>query len=111
MAKFRFILWLVEWLLAQSEFNFVWDEGNQKKSQEKHGVSVLEIEEVFESSEALRALGEQISPQVDEPRFGVLGITKTARHLFVCFNSRHRYSNYFCPRYEQKGEETLWRIM
>ena len=39
-------------------------------------------------SDALRALGEQVSPETDEPRFGVLGITKLGRHLFVCFTLR-----------------------
>jgi uncharacterized DUF497 family protein len=88
MAKFRFIEWLVEWLFSQEVFCFVWDSGNRSKSFEKHRVSIDEIEEVFEMSDALRALGEQVSPAADEPRFGVLGITKSGRHVFVCFTVR-----------------------
>ena len=88
MAKFRFVLWLVEWLLSQENFHFVWDQGNKTKSHEKHNVTVEEIEEVFEISEAMRSLGEQVSPEAEEPRFGILGITKSGRHLFVCFTLR-----------------------
>ncbi len=108
VAKFKFILWLVEWLLAQSEFHFVWDEGNRNKSQDKHGVSVLEIEEVFEASEALRALGEQVSPIVEEPRFGVLGITKSARHLFVCFTIRGTGVRIISARDMNKKERKIY---
>jgi uncharacterized DUF497 family protein len=39
-------------------------------------------------NEALRALGEQTNPETDEPRFGILGVTKSGRHLFVCFTLR-----------------------
>jgi uncharacterized DUF497 family protein len=88
VAKFRFVQWLVEWLFSQNGFYFVWDQGNKTKSKEKHDVTVEEIEEVFEMNEALRALGEQISPEANEPRFGILGVTKSGRHLFVCFTLR-----------------------
>ena len=27
-------------------------------------------------------------PQTPEPRFGVLGVTKAGRHLFICFTIR-----------------------
>ena len=88
MAKFRFIQWLVEWLLSQGNFQFEWDLGNQTKSHQKHKVTSDEIEDVFSMPEAIRALGEQTSPEVHEPRFGILGVTKKGRHLFICFTLR-----------------------
>ena len=47
-----------------------------------------EIEQVFLIAEAIRALGEQTSPTISEPRFGILGVTKKGRHLFICFTLR-----------------------
>ena len=47
MARFRFLAWLVDWLLLQNGFRFDWDEGNQTKSAEQHSVSCEEAEEVF----------------------------------------------------------------
>lgn len=57
-----------------------------RQSNEKppnHKVTSNEIEEVFSMPEAIRALGEQTSPEVHEPRFGILGVTKKGRYLFV----------------------------
>lgn len=88
MAHFRFITWLLDWVLSQTEFIFIWDAGNQTKSLEKHRVTCLEAEEVFEQTEAMRVLGEQVSPPVSEPRYGILGLTKSGRHLFICFTVR-----------------------
>ena len=36
MAHFKFLQWLADWILAQEGFSFEWDEGNIKKSLEKH---------------------------------------------------------------------------
>lgn len=88
MAHFKFVQWLVEWILAQSSFSFEWDAGNKIKSHEKHGVTSEEAEEVFEQIEAIRALGEQVSPPVSELRLGILGLTKSGRHVFICFTIR-----------------------
>ncbi len=88
MAHFRFVAWLAEWILAQNEFRYEWDEGNETKSLKKHGITCIEAEEVFEQNEAIRILGEQVSPSVDEPRFGLLGVTKSGRHVFVVFAIR-----------------------
>lgn len=88
MAEFRFIDWLVDWLLNQETFVFDWDDGNKTKSESKHGVSCEEAESVFEQIEAVRALGEQISQKPKEPRYGILGITNDGRHVFICFTLR-----------------------
>jgi len=88
MAKFRFIEWLIEWLESQKGFSFEWDEGNSSKSLLKHGVSCDEAESVFYQPETIRVLGEQVSPRVDEPRYGLFGLTITGRAVFVCFTMR-----------------------
>jgi uncharacterized DUF497 family protein len=88
MAHFRFVGWLAEWILVQTGFHFEWDEGNRLKSIRKHGVTCAEAEEVFEQNEAIRVLGEQSSPPVPEPRFGILGITRAGRHMFIAFAIR-----------------------
>ena len=88
MAKFRFIDWLVDWVLTQGAFTFEWDTGNETKSVQKHGITRDEAESVFDQPEAIRALGEQVSPKVGEPRFGILGVTTTGKKVFVCFTLR-----------------------
>jgi uncharacterized DUF497 family protein len=88
MARFRFLAWLVDWLLLQPSFQFDWDDGNQTKSADKHGVSCAEAEEVFAARESAVALGEQVSPAAREPRYGILGVTRAGRRLFVCFTLR-----------------------
>jgi uncharacterized DUF497 family protein len=108
VAKFRFIQWLVEWLLSQDAFQFVWDVGNKTKSFDKHKVTLGEIEEVFEMNEAIRALGEQVSPEPDEPRFGILGITKSGRHLFICFTLRANGIRIISARNMNKKERKLY---
>ena len=108
MAKFRFIQWLVEWLVSQEVFQFAWDLGNNSKSLDKHKVTIEEIEEIFEMNEALRALGEQVNPEADEPRFGVLGITKIGRHLFVCFTLRATGIRIISARDMNKKERKLY---
>ena len=55
---------------------------------EKHGVSIEEAESVFEQKEAIRVLGEQIEPPVREARYGILGVTRWRKFVFVCFTIR-----------------------
>jgi len=33
-------------------------------------------------------IGRQISPKVNEPRFGLFGLTLTGKRVFVCFTMR-----------------------
>jgi uncharacterized DUF497 family protein len=108
MAKFRFIQWLVEWLLSQESFQFEWDQGNRTKSQQKHKVALEEIEEVFAMAEAIRALGEQFKPAAPEPRFGILGVTKQGRHLFICFTLRGSGIRVISSREMSKKERKLY---
>ncbi len=88
MAKFLFIEWLIDWLEQQKSFKFEWDDGNTNKSKAKHGVTCDEAESVFSNKEAILALGEQVSPKVNETRYGVYGLTITGRLVFLCFTLR-----------------------
>ena len=47
MAKFHFIQWLISFLEASDFFIFDWDSGNSMKSEEKHGVTIEQIESCF----------------------------------------------------------------
>jgi uncharacterized DUF497 family protein len=65
---------------------FDWDEGNSRKSDDKHGVSQAEAEQVF-FSEPLLLLGD-MEHSMGEPRFHALGRTDTGRFLHVTFTLR-----------------------
>jgi len=108
MAKFQFVDWLVDWILAQSEFAFDWDEGNKTKSIQKHGIHAEEAESVFQQIEAIRALGEQINPVADEPRFGILGLTTTGKFVFMCFTLRATGIRIVSIREMNKKERKLY---
>lgn len=88
MAAFRFVQWIMDWIENQTHFSFEWDLGNRTKNFIKHGITVREAESVFEELDAIRVLGEQISPKVNEPRYGILGLTSDLKHVFVCFTIR-----------------------
>ncbi len=65
---------------------FEWDEGNQNKNREKHGVSNQEVEEVFFNLPVV------ISPDQghskNEPRYLILGQTDRQRKLSIIFTLR-----------------------
>ena len=64
---------------------FEWDDGNSRKSVEKHSVSQAEAEQVF-LNEPLLAEDEEHS--VTEQRFHALGRTDSGRRLHVTFTLR-----------------------
>lgn len=108
MAKFRFIEWLVDWFLEQEVFTFEWDEGNNTKSLEKHGITCEDAESVFDQLEAIRALGEQTTPRVNEPRYGIFGITTTGKSVFVCFTLRGAGIRIISAREMNRKERELY---
>lgn len=65
---------------------FEWDEGNARKSVEKHGVSQAEAEQVFLNEPLL--IVEDPSHSQAEPRFHALGVTDRGRRLHVTFTLR-----------------------
>lgn len=112
MAAFRFIQWLVDWIENQSHFAFEWDLGNRTKNFVKHGITIPQAESVFDHPEAIRVLGEQVQPSVNEPRYGILGLTSEFEHVFVCFYDPWiRHPDYSHSANEQEGEEILCRAM
>ena len=65
---------------------FEWDEGNARKSAEKHGVSQAEAEQVFLNEPLL--IVEDPGHSQSEPRFHALGKTDRGRRLHVTFTLR-----------------------
>jgi uncharacterized DUF497 family protein len=108
MAMFRFIQWLFDWMENQNSFAFEWDLGNRTKNIAKHGITISEAESVFEQIEAIRVLGEQVSPKVNEPRYGLLGLTSDLKHVFVCFTIRGSGIRIIHVRKMNKKERRLY---
>jgi hypothetical protein len=65
---------------------FDWDDGNSRKSTDKHGVSQAEAEQVFLNEPVL--LLEDVRHSMDEPRFHALGRTDEGRRLHISFTLR-----------------------
>jgi uncharacterized DUF497 family protein len=65
---------------------FDWDEGNSRKSVERHGVSQAEAEQVFRDPRLLVSSDDKHS--VWEPRFHALGTTEAGRSRQVTFTLR-----------------------
>jgi len=64
---------------------FDWDDGNARKSLDKHNVSQAEAEQVF-ASEPL--LAEDTEHSQSEVRYRALGETSEGRRLYVTFTLR-----------------------
>ena len=67
--------------------SFQWDEGNARKSEERHGVSQPEAEQVFVNEPLLIVHNFQHSQS--EQRYNALGRTATGRLLHVTFTLRN----------------------
>jgi uncharacterized DUF497 family protein len=65
---------------------FEWDDGNARKSDDRHGVSQAEAEQVFFNQPLLIVADPRHS--VHEPRFHALGQTEHGRPLHVTFTLR-----------------------
>ena len=65
---------------------FDWDEGNARKSAEKHDVSQAEAEQVFFNDPLIVA--EDVKHSQTEPRFHALGKTDADRLLHITFTLR-----------------------
>ena len=65
---------------------FQWDEGNLPKNWEKHGVTHLEVEQVFFNEPLI--VEDDVKHSQDEPRWYGLGITDAKRMLMVVFTIR-----------------------
>jgi len=67
---------------------FDWDDGNRRKSADKHGVSQAEAEQVFLNDPLL--VVEDVGHSQAESRFHGLGRTDAGRRLHVTFTLRHQ---------------------
>ena len=65
---------------------FDWDDGNARKSKDKHSVRQSEAEQVFFNQPLLILADQKHSQQ--EPRFHALGITDDRRQLHITFTLR-----------------------
>lgn len=65
---------------------FQWDAGNERKSEEKHGVSMAEAEQVFFNTPLLML--EDASHSAQEIRIHALGKTDERRTLHITFTLR-----------------------
>ncbi len=65
---------------------FQWDDGNVRKSADKHGVQQAEAEDVFFNEPLIVAGDERHSES--EPRFHALGATHSGRRLHITFTLR-----------------------
>nr|VFJ77198.1 MAG: hypothetical protein BECKFM1743C_GA0114222_109662 [Candidatus Kentron sp. FM]VFJ77309.1 MAG: hypothetical protein BECKFM1743A_GA0114220_109752 [Candidatus Kentron sp. FM]VFK23961.1 MAG: hypothetical protein BECKFM1743B_GA0114221_109592 [Candidatus Kentron sp. FM] len=65
---------------------FDWDQGNNRKNVDKHGVNQSEAEQVFFNQVLL--LAEDPGHSRTEQRFHALGTTNTGRRLHVTFTLR-----------------------
>lgn len=74
---------MIEWARVEG---FDWDDGNARKSTDKHGVSQTEAEQVFFNEPLL--IVDEPRHSVHEPRFHALGRTDEGRPLHVTFTLR-----------------------
>jgi uncharacterized DUF497 family protein len=65
---------------------FEWDRGNARKSEDKHGVSMAESEQVFFNAPLLML--EDIAHSLSEPRIHALGKSDDGRTLHITFTLR-----------------------
>ncbi|MGK2905139.1 MAG: BrnT family toxin [Desulfuromonadales bacterium] len=74
---------MIDWMRITA---FDWDEGNARKSVDKHDVSQSEAEQIFFNQPLLVLAGEEHSQQ--EARYHALGITNDTRLLHITFTLR-----------------------
>ena len=74
---------------AERITGFQWDDGNARKSADKHGVSQAEAEQVFLNEPLLVA--EDTAHSRAEPRFHALGVTEAGRRLHITFTFARRH--------------------
>lgn len=90
--------------MKETVSGFHWDEGNRAKCR-KHGVSIAEIEGLFEQSIRFFSDAEHSS---SEERMKGIGKTKCGRYVFLVFTLRERdgkkYIRPISARYMHKKE-------
>ena len=85
---------------------FIWDQGNERKNLEKHGVTAQEVEEVFFDPQ--KKLLEDKFHSGKEDRYLLIGQTKRQRLLFVVFTIRNRQIRAISARDLKRKERPLY---
>ncbi|MCX6792072.1 MAG: BrnT family toxin [Candidatus Gottesmanbacteria bacterium] len=85
---------------------FLWDRGNSKKNEQKHGVSDQEAEEPFFDKK--RKIFTDRLHSGKEERFRIVGKTKNHRLLFVAFTIRKGCVRIISARDINKKEVCLY---
>ena len=83
---FMYIMVIYNMLDFSQIEGFEWDEGNSRKSVDKHGVTQAEAEQIFFNDPLL--VVEDVAHSAHEPRLHALGRTDTGRLLHMCFTLR-----------------------
>ena len=85
---------------------FDWDAGNQRKSQDKHGISQNEAEQVFFNMPLL--LLDDVKHSQNEPRFHAYGKTDNAKLLHITFTIRNKKIRVISARKMHKKEQAYY---
>lgn len=85
---------------------FDWDEGNIDRNRERHGVSVVESEQVFFQRPILVALDAMHSQ--DEVRYAALGRTVEGRRLTIVFTVRENLIRVISARDMSRRERRIY---
>ena len=83
LAYGEYIRRVIDWTLVEG---FEWDDGNARKSSDRHAVSQSEAEQVFFNQPLL--ILDDPRHSVHEARFHALGLTDEGRRLHVTFTLR-----------------------
>ncbi len=91
--------------LAETE-GFEWDEGNERKGQQKHHVSQGEAEQVFFSTPLF--IVEDVSHSETEDRYHALGKTEAGRLLHITFTIRTKKIRVISARDMHRKERKIY---
>jgi len=91
--------------LAQIE-GFDWDQGNERKSKQKHNVSQGEAEQVFFGTPLF--VVQDVSHSQREDRFHALGKTEAGRLLHVTFTIRTKKIRVISARNMHRKERKIY---
>jgi uncharacterized DUF497 family protein len=96
-------------MLTLEQFTgFDWDDGNQGKNWEKHGVTDSECEQVFFNQPLFVFLDTEHSEE--EQRYYVLGRTDRGRRVFVVFTPRGDKIRIISAREMTKRERAFYPV-
>jgi uncharacterized DUF497 family protein len=107
LAKFKYDDYIYHYLTYLNYLLFDWDDGNSHKSLIKHGIECSKVESAFYDPDIL-ALGIQVTPLVEEKRYGVLSRASDHTILFVCFTIRDGMIRPISARAANEKERELY---